>query len=185
MLSLHFLQLITSHHTFSVAEGLCRRSWKYLCFSVLFPKRKRSGGHLLNFSWQHKTWFPGYQSPSIWPCSEHRPLLPEGNARNQRRGQLEEALQSEREKKDRGWRESGWKEEDRDTLDKLESEWRKWQCVCVWSKKAPDKDPPAPWGRTGGYKTSALMLSAPAGPWWPLPSHLIAEGEDNILMCCM
>lgn len=61
-----------------------------------------------------------------------------------------------------------WKEEDGEK-DEQGRGCRKWQCV--WSDK-PLARTPTPWGWTGGYKTSASVLSATTVPDDPAqPAH--------------
>lgn len=143
---------------------------QYLCLGVLFPKRKGSGGLLLHVSWQCSTWLRGYQVPSISLWSEHGPLLPEGNPPNQSADSLRRCYGEREERKGcrkvegKGWGE-GW----------IGRDYRKWQCS--WNDK-PLARTPTPWGRTGGYKTSASVLS----PWWPclaisLPSFLLIVSD--------
>ena len=169
-----FLQIITpevSCHTFSAAEGLCRRlEPSSTCLGVLFPKRKGSGGHLLYVSWQRSTWLRGYHAPPISLWSEHGPLLPEGNPLNQRADSLRRCY---RERGEEGLQGGGRKRNG-------ESGGNDNVCAAI----SPWQWPPHPRGGLGATRLqpqcSVLLMSL-----MTLLSHLMANCVDNVCVQCL
>lgn len=162
-------------HLLSSVGALLTSTAPSVCaLGVLFPKKKRSGGHLLLVSWQYSTLLRGYQDLPISPWSEHGPLLPGGNPPNWCADSLRRCYGARRKEGQQSRGRKGMLKglnEGRDC--------RKWQCV--WSDK-PLAKTPTPWGRTGGYKTLASVLR----PRWPcnlrpLHIHLVAKSVETII----